>query len=153
MTQARRLYADLDIRGLLELAGKGWNVQPNFHLAHIRRNVLWTKPTMSVADYLAFWKKQQSRSSIEQIEIVDADLFTRVVDQWHRLGLADDQEREKIHAEFTHTNRKKVNVCPGLAVESQWDAKAAADLDGRGIFVKEVRSRIQEALATWGQHF
>ena len=153
MTQARRLYKHLNIAGLLKLAGKGWTIRPNFHLAHIQRNVLWTDTAMPIADYLAFWKRQQDQTAIAQVVIADAGLFSQMVDAWARLGLISNEDKEIIHAEFTHTNRKKVNVCPGLGVEFCWDSKAAADLDGRGLFANEVGSRIAEALATWEQHF
>ena len=149
--QARRLYTSIDAKRLLALTECGWDIKPNFHLAHMQKNLIWTTATMPLADYVAYWQEQQRFSNIGQVEIVDKDAFWRDVDKWQRIGLIVEADRAKIVDKFLNTKRTRVNVCPGLNVIFRWDSATAIDMDNRSCLSQDVKTKIQDALATWNQ--
>lgn len=149
IAQARKLYPNVDDGKLLGLTQSGWTVRPNFHLAHIQKDRLWTHTSMSTEQYVSFWKG--NASSIRQIKIVAAGVFPAIVDKWAELGLLVEEDKKKIEDNFTKSNRKKVNVCPGLSIQYRWDAAEAVRLDSRKKLTEKIKEKIQEALSTWKQ--
>jgi hypothetical protein len=148
--QARQLYDALSVELLSKLQTKGWQVEPNFHLAFIRQGVFRSKGTIPLADYIAVW--QNCRMLIRKMpvgpESEDVD-FRTVVASFARLKLVSENE---IACIFELTSKHKtINICPGLSLYYRWPLIEAVDLDKRGVFVDDVRARLQEAFDAWGQ--
>lgn len=151
--QARLLYERLDIIKLLALSEAGWEVDTNFHLAHMQQNLVKLRPRMPVQEYADYWCQRQRKGSIKQIEIADEGLFAKIVKAWQALGLISEEDVEKIDSVFTKTNRKKINVCPGVTLKYRWSTKVGEDLDERGALAGAVKEKVEEAFAVWGQRF
>lgn len=152
--QARRLYAALDVEGLLALERNGWACSTGFHLAFRADTLVGMRGPMPFAEYVRFWQAHQQ--DIRQLPI-DGErgndaAFRKKVEEWVRLGLLAAENVDAVYEKTIRSKRTKVNVCPGLNLHFRWPAETAVALDEEpGRFVKEVQHRLEEAFRAWGQ--
>ena len=152
MSQARTLYRHLDADGLQALAAGGCELEPNFHLSHMTRHLIWPATRLPFSDYVNFWLRHEGET--KQLPIDEPEcrrMFAKVLQAWCGVGLISEEDVPAIEEVTTETKRTRVNVCPGLVLTYSWSADAAVELDERGEFVDEVRGRLMEAFACWGQ--
>jgi hypothetical protein len=66
-------------------------------------------------------------------------------------GILSEADRAALDRHFFDTNRKRINVVPRLALEDVWPLMEAEKADPTDKFQEEVRARIEQVLAAWGQ--
>jgi hypothetical protein len=143
--QARLLYGSADAAAVLGLRERGWQLTPNFHLAHMTTNLVYTTVRLTVEGYWELcagaptWLRVWRRGEHEQ-------LFDLLLAE----KLAEAANREHFDRHITRTNRDKINVCPGLIVQWRMPIDEAALLDARGQLETRVRAALLEGAAALG---
>ncbi len=115
---------------------------PNFHLAHMTVNLLWTTGTLSLEDYWAFWLAHSDwmrKWRREEFEIA----WTAFVDS----GIATPADRAMFDAKVVSTNRSSFNLCPGLLLRWRAPLGEAALMDQRGLLEGAVRREVERVAA------
>ena len=142
LQQARALYASHDaIAGLERLLVTGWHLEANFHFGHMAKGLAWTRSSLPVREYMAFWVE----------EIADAHQVNRSDwdDYWDWLlehKIAAPEDRERFARDFDNTRRQDATPRPGLRLARSWGLEEAEALDARGALVRAVRQELQTAL-------
>jgi len=145
-SQARAFFARTAKPEFLGLVGKGWEIQPGLALNH-RSHWLTTEGNkLSLEQYFDFWASEE----IRQVRRQDSG-FEDFSQRLRAQRLIDARGQRKIKKDFIETNRSFMNVCPGFEVVFAWGRAKANRLDRDEQFVEAVRSRVNEALGTWGQ--
>ena len=57
----------------------------------------------------------------------------------------------ELNRHYLEAEKGSLNLCPGLKVSYSWPRAQAVELDARGQFEADAKSRVSEALAVWGQ--
>ena len=140
MRQAKRLYSECGMDEVLGLRESGWTVRPNFHVAHMTRNLLHTHSTISIESYWNIWAGNTKR-----IQQVQRAKFEETFATFVREGLAALGDRAAYEKEVLRTERQTYNLCPGIAMFWRKRLHEAALLDDRGQLETEVRSAIERA--------
>jgi len=152
--QADEFYNLLDIQKLLDLQSRKWKVEANVHFSYIRTGLVRVRcPALSLHDYLKGWKERKWKRGRYPLD-EDRDLSGLVAYlQQSQLVSSDavDELRGDLKGKFLDTKRRHLDICPGVSVVYAWSGKEASDADTEGDFVGEVKRRIEEALAAWGQ--
>jgi hypothetical protein len=150
VSQGRSFYCNVNLESFEKLLLEGWVAEPHLHFSHINKNLHWpTVKVGSIMDYVRYWKDNPSQ--ICQMPR-GADDFGFFRQQMAEVGFFDvDADSKKFEDHFVHTSRQSLLVCPGLSLEYHWQLEEATELDEKGEFVEEVRSKIADAFACWGQ--
>jgi hypothetical protein len=149
LTQAANFYATLHRNEFLNLQANGWSLTPNMHFTHARKELVGNLVCpMNIADYLDFWLS--GRRPIRQVPREETD-FSELFEEMIREGLISRDDLDALNRNFTETNRQHIKPTPGVKMVFRWDKAEAIDLDARAEFAADVRNRINEAVATWGQ--
>jgi hypothetical protein len=135
--QARLLYERTDVERVLALRAHGWQLTPNFHLAHMTTNLVHTKVGLPVEPYWASCATQPS-----WLRLWRRNEHERLFDVLLAEGLAAASDRSEFDRQITRTNRDKINVCPGLSVQWRIPVEDAAVLDMRG----QLDGRVREVI-------
>ena len=151
MSQARDFYYGLKLKKLLALADKGWKIVQNFHFSFIQRHYHWSKSEISVEDYLTYWTKSQDR--ITEVKPNEKEKFSSYFEELLALNMITREDLAKLDQLFNQSNRNHIRPCPGLSLDYEWPLDEATALDKRGELVNQVKEKILEAFATWGQPF
>ena len=153
VSQAIQFYDQLSVERLSKLQTTGWQVEPNFHFAFMQQNLFSGHGTIPVLDYIALWQSHRDwvcRMPVG-LESGDEQRFRAFVTWLVHQRIVCENETARISEQTVQTNRKTVNVCPGVSLYYRWPLIEAVDLDKRGVFVDDVRMRLQEAFDAWGQ--
>ena len=138
--QAVPFHEKLDANRLVKLIsrGDGWGAQPNFHLGYRSRGFLHTDTTKKLLNYLMFWKKPPDDLPIAAVKKKE---YAKLAARLKKYGMFHPSD----FADLTETikNRPWVSVRPGVKLTFTWDAKEPT--------AKEVVTKINEALGTWGE--
>jgi len=149
--QARKFYAPGYVECTLRLRDRGWRIYPNLHLAFMQRNYVWTRVDAGIEEYLSLWLERMQQhgqtAAGDEAKLGFVTAFNDLV----RHRLASESDRAAFIKEFIGTARREMNICPGVQVTYHWSLNEADKLDSQGIFAEEVRNRLSEALAAWGQ--
>jgi hypothetical protein len=148
VTQSREYFGATDRDAFLNLAKKGWTIEPNLHFSYRASNLVWAETRLSVQDYFDFWNHHKEK--IRQFKRDDPEfqcLFRELRDQ----GLISDEDIPKLVKQFLESKRDHLNVCPGFKVMFEWLLTEAEQTDVAGKFVSLVKSKMQDVLSTWGQ--
>jgi hypothetical protein len=148
VSQAREYFAVTDKDSFLALAHKGWTVEPNLHFSYRASNLVWAETQLSVRDYFDLWNCHKER--IRQFKRDDSQ-FQSLFHELRDERLISDEDLPKLIKQFLESKRDHLNVCPGFKVMFQWSLTEAEQADAAGKFLCEVKSKMQEALSTWGQ--
>ena len=149
MKQAREFWPKVDAKGLWELQGRGWLLEPNMHFSFMASHLYWAETPLAVSDYIALWKS----GKIEMASLYrdDSGDFQH---NWERLitkGLIPRDDVTHLQEVTTETKRDRISMSPGLRLRYSWSAEVARQLDRDGAFTEEVKERIREATETWGE--
>lgn len=143
--QARLLYSRADAKSVFGLRERGWMLKPNFHLAHMTTNLVYTTVGLTVEAYWELcagapsWLRAWRREEHEHLfELLLAN------------KLATAANRREFDRHITGTSRDKINVCPGLIVQWRVPVDEAALLDARGQLEARVRAALSEGAAALG---
>jgi hypothetical protein len=148
LAQARALYARPNVvERLHALEHDNWHIWPNFHFGFMAKGFCWTTRTISLEQYMSYWKKNIGNT--EQIARYGWDNFW---DKLVEVGIANSADREKFDLDFTNTGRQLASPRPGLTCEFTWSLEEAERLDARpGQLAKSVRERINAMLDAIGE--
>lgn len=144
-SQAKILYANCRLTEVAELTSHGWTVEPNFHLAHMNLNLIWTRGRLTLQDYWAVWTthvdwmRQWKRAEFE--------------DAWALFdgaGLVTRLDRKIFDEKVVSTNRSSFNLCPGLTLRWRMPLEEAAALDQRGQLETTVARAMERAASALG---
>jgi hypothetical protein len=138
--QGKALYRECALAEVAALAEHGWTVVPNFHLAHITLNLMWTTGTLSLADYWTFWLAH--RDWMRKWRRED---FESAWTAFEVHGLVTAADRPKFDAKVVSTNRSSFNLCPGLTLRWRARLDEAALIDQRGQLEAVVKREIARA--------
>lgn len=142
MSQARKLYRKVQLGALQRLFEQGWKVEPNLHIAHMTKNLLFMTTRLSLAAYWSQWVAQ--RDWLRQWRRGEFDeLLSTLVS----VGLAAERDLPGFEKHVTNTKRQKVNVCPGVHMQWRLPVAEAAILDSRGTLEEVVKGAILEGAA------
>jgi hypothetical protein len=149
ITQARKFFANVRRDEFLALEEKGWTIVPNLHFAFITTQLYRATGTkVSPRDYFEYWSGDGEIGQIHRDKTDFQSYFQQLQDDG-QISQADFTELERI---FTNTTKQTINACPGFRVSFSWSKTKAEQADAqRDRFAEVVRSRMLEALATWGQ--
>lgn len=137
-SQGRALYAKAELARVLELRSRGWTITPNFHLAHMTMNLVYTTVLLDVPAYWAVWGVESNLLRKAWPREEHESLFASFL----KLGLAVPSDRAEFDAKISNTKRDRINVCPGLIVQWRIPVDDAALLDARG----QLESRVREVM-------
>jgi hypothetical protein len=129
------------------LKERGWLLEPNLHFSYMYTNLVWTQDC-AFRRYFDYWMAHQDKiCKVERGASAFKTLFSHLLDIKQITG----KQLKELEKAFAKTKRDHVNVCPGFLARYYWDIGAACAMNDDGKLVDEVRSRVKEALATWGQ--
>ena len=147
LQQARVFYKRLESTDrILSLTTEGWEVWPNFHFGFMTTGYCWTKTTISVAEYVSYWR--ENIDSAVQIPRRDWD---RYWDELVGANIAQKAERQIFDSEFTNTRKSVAAPRPGLSCVFSWSLDEAERLDSSGKFTRAVKERINQLLHALGE--
>ena len=149
MAQAREFWPKVDTKKLLELTDRGWLVEPNLHFSFMATHLHWAYTELAVNEYIELWKS--GKMEISTLYPDDSGDYRH---NWVSLlaqKLISSNDVKPLQEVSTETNRKKINMSPGLLVSYGWSAEQAVQLDRDTTFVREVKERIYEATETWDE--
>ena len=148
--QARRFFENVRVDEFLVLEEKGWIIEPNLHFAFMAKHLCWAKgTTVSNRDYFEYWHGEGEIGQIQR----DPAGFKALFQQLQEDGMISPSDTAQLEKHFTNTARQSINICPGFRVSFSWSKSEAERIDvQRDRFSGIARSRILEALVTWGQN-
>ena len=138
--QARILYHDVSLPDLHALASRGWDLNANLHVAHMTRNLLWTRCACTIEEYWDFWITHAA-----WIRRWDRPEFEQVFANLVAVGLAASEDRGEFDRHVVSTKRATFNMCPGLTLRWWLPLEDAAQLDQRDGLKAAVKSAIEDA--------
>lgn len=143
MSQAREFYLkDIDYSRL----GKGWNVEPNFHVSFRGSGLVWfNSPDLN--KYIQYWK-----SNTGEIKQRSKDDVINVLDDLHKKGIIifDQSKRDQMHEKYFKYSMSVLNFCPGLKLVYEIKAEDAIQMDKNNEFINFLRDRIIEGFSIIG---
>lgn|GEM_PF-6463731 len=143
IAQGKALYRDCVLSEVAGLTDHGWSVVPNFHLAHMNLNLMWTTGTLSLADYWSLWLAHPDY--MRQWRREEFELAWAV---FERDGLVAAGDRPKFDAKVTSTKRSSFNLCPGLTLRWRVRLDEAALIDRRGQLEVVVKREVERAASS-----
>jgi hypothetical protein len=148
MTQARALYASVDVSKVASLLAKGWSVRPNFHVAYRSSNLRWAETGLDVADYIRYWMQRVVQHELRQVPRDEWDQFFETLEQD---GVVTSVDASAIRDYLRHTRIPTLNVCPGLSFRFTWGSDEAMVIDDRSqdSFAQEVAVKVKEMMSCW----
>jgi len=153
ISQAQKLYTPRHVEDILRLRDLDRSsVDPNLHLAFANTNLVWTQVGMTLAEYLCLWLGRMPQHCQTAARDPEKSGFLTAFNDLVNSRLASDElDRTAFAQHFVTANRTRMNISPGVFAEYRWPLTEAEKLDNQGRFSSEVRARLLEALAAWGQ--
>lgn len=149
MQQARNFWKKVDTDKLLALQQKDWRILRNLHFSYAGTHLAWATTTLTVSDYIKYWKSNHEEKIISFYP--DVGSFRHNWEQLIADGLISQADVTPLEEVSTQTKRDYISMSPGLGVCYTWPEKLASQFDLNGDFIKEVKQRIREATETWGE--
>jgi len=141
--QSRSLYNDpAAVEEVLALQSNGWTVEPNFHWGFTASGYAWMTSPLEVEAYCAYWVRNIGATGEVKRPKWDSYWQTLVDDQ-----IVTPGAKEEFDKKFTRSNRQKCNPRPGVGCTFRWTLEEAEQLDSRGEFMSDVRSRVNDMLS------
>ena len=146
MNQARAFWPRVDSARLKELANSGaWQVRPNLHVSDSwGKHLHWARTELTTNAYIDYWKNPNTK-----LRRLDRDSagFRGEWERLHQQRLVSASDIEELDQETT--NRSRISMAPGIAIQYTWPLAKAEHLEARGMFVADLKERIQSATSTW----
>lgn len=120
----------------------GWECRPNFHFAFMQTNLIWFH-SPDLDKYLKFWVN--NRGLIRQHKKTEIPSLINHLFANNVISNSEDLAK-KMDERFYHTERKSLNVVPGIAVRFHITKEQAEDWDKRNIFEENLVATILEGL-------
>src|SRR3990172_11007245 len=95
ISQAKRFYEKVKVDALCGLDEFSWSISTNFHLAHIQKNMVYVKSSLTVRQYVEYWR--ENRGTIHQLSKPE---FGRNIERWLSSGLISQSDIALIEKKF-----------------------------------------------------
>lgn len=141
-TQAEKFRARITTDRLQELDSRGWEISPNLIFRRIQQRICANPVEGYWEAYFEFWKSHEQR--IGRYNAADA---SALLDRLTANGLLTADRRSEVEARIG----KHVDVTPGMHLQFRWPIADAARLDENREFTGQVRDKLAEVLALFGQ--
>lgn len=145
MSAARESFEKMDTAKLLELKNLGFKIESNFHIAFRSSNLLWFEGSLSVENYLKYWK--QNYKELRQIKRPE---FQSFFDNMEKIGMIVAEDRNGIQEKILNKNYPNLNICAGFTITYTWDSKTAISLDKSGKFDEDFANKVISAFNVIG---
>ncbi|MEO2075905.1 MAG: hypothetical protein ABGX20_11085 [Bacillus sp. (in: firmicutes)] len=145
MNSARECFYKLDMDKIQELKNQGFKITKNFHVSYRSSNLLWFKGTLSVDEYLRYWKREFIH--LKQVKRND---FIQLFDKLESDHFIDPEDRSTIQDKILNKNYDKLNVCPGFLIKYSWDSDSAISLDKMNRFDEDFANKVKIAFDVVG---
>lgn len=145
MNSARETFERLDKSKLLALQSEGFEISSNFHISYRSSNLLWFAGSLSIEEYLDYWKKEYV--NLKQVKRQD---FQSLFDELEKNKLIVPEDRSIIQEKILNKNYDKLNICPGFLMEYSWDSRTAINLDQRNKFEEDFTEKVKKAFGVIG---
>ncbi|MFZ2542412.1 MAG: hypothetical protein WAW75_11665 [Gallionella sp.] len=140
--QSRAFYGDPSaVDEVLALQSDGWRVEPNFHWGFTASGYAWSKTSLTVEKYCAYWVNEISAT--RELRRPEWETYWAKLQSDH---IVEAVGKEAFDAEFTRSQRQKAHPRPGLFCEYAWPLAEAQQLDAHGKLVEKVRTRLNQML-------
>lgn len=143
--QAQELFSKHSFAAVEGLQKAGWSASSNFHCAFMQQNLFYPRPVKDLAAYWAHWA-----THVDELRQRKKDEFATFFDELVALDIAAPAERAAFESLFAETNRKKLNVCPGVSLRYEIPLDRAAELDDRRALVPLVATEMRRVADSFG---
>lgn len=116
IAQCNALYGKDRDRMIPDLENLGWGITTNFHFSFMTQNILWTKSSGPIEDYVRFWRSQYMQSKIRQYKRRE---WPWMLDFLEASGNVDSDSREEFYAKIEQKNYTTIKICPGIQIKHQ----------------------------------
>lgn len=138
--QARLFYSDARaLERVKKLADSGWTLEPNFHFGFMAKGLVWTTSSLDAHSYMDYW-----RDRIEELAEWERPEWDIQLEELVDAGIFDPADTAKFEKAFKATKRQTASPRPGLALISDYQDAADADLSA------SIARRLREALTAVG---
>ena len=145
MSAAKEAYDKLDIDKLFELHNQGFVISKNFHLAYQATNLLYFEGTLSLKDYLLYWKQEYRK-----LQQVKRDEFKACFNKLEKDQFITSKDRSKIQDNIINKKYDHINICPGFLMRYSWASTDAIELDRANKFENDFKDRVTSAFSVVG---
>lgn len=143
--QAQELFSRYSFEAVEALQRAGWSATSNFHCAFMQQNLFYPRPVKDLAAYWAHWS-----THVDDLRQRKKEEFAKFFDELVALDIATTAERVVFDSLFAGTNRKKLNVCPGVSLHYKIPLDRAAELDQRRALVPLVATEMRRVADSFG---
>ncbi len=145
MGQAKEYYkSQIPYLSIERLVDNGWNYNPNFHISHIQKHLIWySTKQINEQKYYDYWC-----SNLNKIKQYNKKDLVNVLNKLKEDGMivVGQKEKEEFDKKIMQTNRNNINVCPAFCLSYTYDFKKVTKLDSENKFGDELKLRILEGL-------
>ncbi|RJE47918.1 hypothetical protein A7K50_01355 [Dehalobacter sp. MCB1] len=145
MNSARETFEKLDINKLFELQTQGFEISKNFHISYRSSNLLWFDGSLTIEEYLRFWKREYK--TLKQVKRAD---FSTLFDTLEQNQIIVTEDRSMIQEKILTKNYDKLNICPGFLVKYTWPSQTAISLDKSNNFEADFRDKVKAVFGAFG---
>ena len=146
MNSAKETFRKLDISKLKRLEESGFELLNNFHVSYRSSNLLWFSGTLSIHNYLQYWK--DNYLDLRQIK---RDEFESYFNLLERKGLTLPSDRQAINDRILLKKFNNLNICPSFLIKYTWSKAEALALDTSASFEKDLRDKLKIAFDVFGE--
>jgi hypothetical protein len=143
--QAQELFSKYDYAAIEALQKAGWSAESNFHCAFMQQNLFYPRPVRDLAAYWAHWA-----AHLDDLRQRKREEFATFFDELVSLDIASAAERAGFESLFAETNRKKLNVCPGISLRYEIPLDRAVELDNRRALAPLVATEMRRVADSFG---
>lgn len=145
MTGAREVFDKLDVEALLKLQEEGFSLSSNFHVSYRASNLMWFKGSLSLEEYIKFWKSENNK--LRQIKKDEFETYFNFLEEQ---GIVLKEDRKRIDEKIQQKKYDRLNICPGIGIKYSWDIQRAIDLDKANMFEEDFYNKLTKVFDTLG---
>lgn len=145
MTGAREVFDKLDVEALLKLQEEGFSLSSNFHVSYRASNLMWFKGSLSLEEYIKFWKSENNK--LRQIKKDEFETYFNFLEEQ---GIVLKEDRKRIDEKIQQKKYGRLNICPGIGIKYSWDIQRAIDLDKANMFEEDFYNKLTKVFDTLG---
>ena len=143
--QARSFYQSKISYDLIDtLLNEGWELRPDFHISFIQKHLVWfSTPPGHEKKYYEYWVNNAEQ--IRQYPKKDLNGYLAELESLDVIEIGNEQRRD-IKEKVSRTDRKVINICPGLGLFFSYSSNTARELDSGNELADEFKTRIRQGL-------
>lgn len=137
MNSAKLAYQLIDTEKLFVLQKDGFEISEDFHLAYQASNIFYLQSTLSIEEYIKYWKDEYVN-----LKQVKRDEFNTFIDT----NLFPLNESLDFKEKILEKKYPNINICPGFLIKYKWEKKVAIDLERKKLFEKDFFEKVKRVL-------